>query len=143
MINSVNDTVIINAGTYESIQGLSKEQQWKFYDTFILSGLTDSIIECDDSAVNTMIKLICPTQIAATQRHNEAIKRGREGGLANPHEEQFTIEQMLELKERGYSNRQVADELGCSYSTVQKKIREYNTKKAEETVQDYEEELPF
>ena len=63
--------------------------------------------------------------------------------MANPHEEQFTIEQMLELKERGYSNRQVADELGCSYSTVQKKIREYNTKKAEETVQDYEEELPF
>lgn len=28
MIDYVNDTVIINAGTYESIQGLSKEQQY-------------------------------------------------------------------------------------------------------------------
>lgn len=124
--NYVSDAVVINSSTYDSLQFLDKESRLAFYDAFILSGLMDETIYSGVSAADAFITLLRPTQVATAKRHTSAVENGRKGGKNNPHDEKFTIEEILVLKERGYTNRQIADTLDCSYSTVQKKIKEYN-----------------
>lgn len=124
--NYVSDAVVINSSTYDSVQFFDDKTRLAFYDAFILSGLMDETMYSGVSAADAFITLLRPTQVATAKRHTSAVENGRKGGENNPHDEKFTIEEILVLKGRGYTNRQIADTLKCSYSTVQKKIKEYN-----------------
>ena len=147
----VNDAVVINLSTYEAVQSLSKKSRLAFYDAYILSGLMDETIYSGIPLVDSYVTLLRPTQVATAKRHAAAVKNGRN----NPHDEKFTIEEILAVKGKGYTNRQIAEALGCSYSTVQKKIKEHNDSldgfdihyadtDADETEQDVDKpDLPF
>nr|DAI78623.1 MAG TPA: helix-turn-helix protein [Caudoviricetes sp.] len=151
----VNDAVVINLSTYEAVQSLSKKSRLAFYDAYILSGLMDETIYSGIPLVDSYVTLLRPTQVATAKRHAAAVKNGRKGGENNPHDEKFTIEEILAVKGKGYTNRQIAEALGCSYSTVQKKIKEHNDSldgfdihyadtDADETEQDVDKpDLPF
>ena len=124
--NYVSDAVVINSSTYDSVQFFDDKTRLAFYDAFILSGLMDETIYSGVSAADAFITLLRPTQVATAKRHTSAVENGRKGGENNPHDEKFTIEEILAVKGKGYTNRQIAEALVCSYSTVQKKIKEYN-----------------
>ena len=109
--NYVSDAVVINSSTYDSVQFFDDKTRLAFYDAYILSGLMDETMYSGVSAADAFITLLRPTQVATAKRHTSAVENGRKGGKNNPHDEKFTIEEILVLKERGYTNRQIADTL--------------------------------
>lgn len=76
---------------------------------------------------------------SAKERYNKSKENGRKGGAP----ERFTKEQVKELKNQGLTNQEVANTLGCSTKTVERKnqaireeqkktdITEYNLKDKE------------
>jgi len=61
------------------------------------------------------------TNIARSKiRYEKAKENGKKGGAP----EKYSKEQVAELKEQGYTNKEIATALGCSEKTVQRKLKE-------------------
>ena len=78
---------------------------------------------------------------SAKERYNKSKENGRKGGAP----ERFTIEQVKELKDQGLTNKEVANTLGCSPKTVERKIKAYReaqqqTDKTEHNLKEKEKE---
>ena len=58
---------------------------------------------------------------SAKERYNKSKENGRKGGAP----ERFSVDQVVELKEQGLTNKEVANILGCSPKTVERKIKAY------------------
>ena len=73
----------------------------------------------DNPLIEGFVKAMCVDLIDKAKRNYSACKKnGNRGGRPT----QFPIEEMLELRRAGFSNDEIADKMGCSLQTVNKKL---------------------
>lgn len=116
---ATKDAALIYRSTWEAIQKLPDEQ--KQFEVVRL--LTDFQIYgtepcAEDPFISAIVTMAIPPIISARQRYEVACKNGAKGGRP----ETFTLEDILRLHEQGYTQKQIATELGCDPSTVQRKL---------------------
>ena len=73
----------------------------------------------DDPIVTGTVNSMCAALIEKSKnRHRAAIANGKQGGRPK----QYTDEDVLTLHQKGLSDQEIADNLGCSIRTVQRKL---------------------
>lgn len=73
----------------------------------------------DDPIVTGTVNSMCAALIEKSKnRHRAAIANGKQGGRPK----QYTDEDVLTLRQQGLSDQEIADNLGCSVRTVQRKL---------------------
>lgn len=115
MENFENETVIVNASQYRSIMKLQTvEEQRDAFRLLILQGLEGRRQESGNISIDILLEMAIGAQISAKQRYERSVMNGAKGGRKS------TVDrnQVLDLKDRGYTRKQIADELECSERTV-------------------------
>lgn len=86
---------------------------------------TSGQMTTDNPVIEGFVKAMCVALIDKSKKKYSACKtNGNKGGRRT----QFTMERMLELRETGLSNEEIAVEMGCSVQTVNKKLGDTHTK---------------
>lgn len=76
----------------------------------------------DDPIVTGTVNSMCAALIEKSKnRHRAAIANGKQGGRPK----QYTDEDVLTLHKQGLSDQEIADNLGCSVRTVQRKLAKF------------------
>lgn len=77
----------------------------------------------DDPVITGTVTGMCATLIDnSKKRYNNCMANGKKGGKP----EQFKAEDVWQLHQQGLSDREIAEELGCSVKTVQRKLEQIN-----------------
>ena len=75
----------------------------------------------DDPVITGTVTGMCATLIdKSKKRYNTCVANGKKGGRP----EKYTIEDVVYLHQKGLSEQEIADNLGCSVRTVQRKLEE-------------------
>ena len=76
-------------------------------------------IENDDPTILRRVEAVCADLMqSSTERYNAALRGGSKGGRPTKH----NPEHIKELRSRGMTHQQIADELGCSIRTIQRAL---------------------
>lgn len=76
-------------------------------------------IENTDPTILSRVEAVCSDLMqSSTARYNAAVKGGGQGGR----QREYDPELIKELRTRGMTYQQIADELGCSIRTVQRAL---------------------
>ena len=75
----------------------------------------------DDPVITGTVTGMCAALIdKSKRRYNTCVTNGKKGGRP----EKYTIEDVTYLQQQGLSEQEIADNLGCSVRTVQRKLEE-------------------
>jgi DNA-binding NarL/FixJ family response regulator len=78
-------------------------------------------IENDDPTILSRVEAVCSDLMqSSSDRYNAALKGGSRGGRPITHNPEI----IKELRSRGMTHQQIAEELGCSVRTVQRALTE-------------------
>ncbi len=119
----VNNSFVIYSTYYEAVEELEKtdpEKAFKLLKAIVEYGLYD---EYDDSDI--VIKLLM-IQIGfgidkSNDRYAKAVENGKQGGRPST----IDKDKIICLHNQGLTNKEVAAEMNCSTSTVERAIRKY------------------
>lgn len=116
-MNSVYDGVLIRQSEYRSIVDTLKKREDMGEAALLLieQGLSGERLTSEDPAINMLLSMSFPLQVTARQRYASAKENGKLGGRP----QSVNREHVLALRRSGYTQKQIADEIGCSVSTVQ------------------------
>ena len=84
----------------------------------IYYGVTSQMTTDDPIVVGTVNSMCAALIEKSKNRHRAAIANGKQGGRPKKYSE----ETMLELRSKGLSNQDIANNLGCSMMTVERTI---------------------
>lgn len=84
----------------------------------IYYGVTGEMTSEDPIVVGTVNSMCAALIEKSKNRHRAAIANGKQGGRPKKYSE----ETMLELRDAGLSNQEIADNLGCNVLTVERTI---------------------
>jgi hypothetical protein len=90
---------------------------------------TKGEITTDNPMVKGIVEGMCVTLIDQSKKKYNACKtNGNKGGRP----ERYPIEEMLRLREAGLTDKEIAENMGCSEQTVVKKLSDWYNKEQEE-----------
>ena len=95
---------------------LGKEVAYDFYKAVIDFGLYGVVPDESEEVWLYGLEQAITSISAAKDRYNAAIENGKKGGRPK----EVNEDKVLELKNQGMTNKQVAEELKCSVSTIEK-----------------------
>ena len=76
----------------------------------------------DDPIVTSIVTGMCAALIdKSKRRYNSCVANGKQGGRPT----QYSDEDVLYLHKQGLSDQDIADNLGCSVKTVQRKLAKF------------------
>lgn len=79
----------------------------------------NSEIENDDPTILSRVEAVCSDLMqSSSDRYNAALRGGSRGGRPTRHDPEL----IKELRSRGMTHQQIAEELGCSVRTVQRAL---------------------
>ena len=98
-------------------EDVAKEVAWQ-----IINYGTYKSFDTDDQKIINMVNGMCRDLIASAKKRRAAsIENGKQGGRPK----KYNTAEMVALKNKGLSNQQIADKLGCDVRTVRKAIKEF------------------
>lgn len=97
-------------------EDIAKEILWQT----MLLGTTGELTTDNPMIQGIVIGAIAPNIKKAKDRYAVAVENGKKGGR----KERFSADEIQSLKQQGLTNQQIADKLGCSVSTVEKKAKQ-------------------
>ena len=86
----------------------------------IYYGVTGEMTTDDPIIVGTVNSMCAALIEKSKNRHRAAIANGKQGGRPK----QYTDEDVWNLHQQGLSDQEIADNLGCSVRTVQRKLKQ-------------------
>ena len=95
---------------------LGKEVAFDFYKAVIDFGLYGVLPDEDSNVWLYGFEQTITSISAAKDRYNAAVENGKKGGRPKT----VDADKVLELKQEGMTNKQVAERLGCSVSSIEK-----------------------
>lgn len=112
---------------YESVRAqvehiekcLGKERAYDVLLSIIDYGLYG--IEPPEEYMLYGLDTICCAIDGAKQRYDKSVENGKRGGR----KKEISREKVKELKDKGYTNKDIAEELNCSVSAIEKIIAEF------------------
>ena len=100
---------------YEAISKVSsKELKADIFEAICELGLDNNTIELTDNIGRIIIDLIRPQIVANNCRYEKGLSNGVFGGRPNKYDDK----KIIALLENGLSNKEIAEEIGCSISSV-------------------------
>ena len=91
-----------------------KEVAWQ-----IINYGTTKEFDTDDQKIINIVNGMCRDLIISAKKRREAsVTNGKQGGRPK----QYSIDDMLYLRNQGLSPQEIADNLGCSVKTVQRAL---------------------
>lgn len=123
--NFVEDAALVNKDTFVSIEEDldTDSEKAEAYRLVILSFLTDSTVLSDNKHINTIVRMCRAGQIGTMQRHEKSKEKGTEGGKAV----KIDRDEVLRLRNKGYTQNQIGKSLGCTDRQVRNILSECKT----------------
>ena len=114
------DTIIVRLSEYETLKMMDAETQREAAMALLEQAFTGVQQTSCNVIVQMLLRMSYDNQIATLERYHSAVRSGSAGGRP----ETISAKQVQELTERGLTQEQIAENLKCSVSTVQKKQRQ-------------------
>lgn len=128
MINS--QSFVLYESVYKHIQTLSNRVSdttaLHYINCIMEFGLYGVMPPDDDEVWIYGFEQAITSIYAAKERYNKSKENGKKGGAP----ERFPADRVAELKEQGLTNQEVAEKLGCSTKTVERKNKAIREAKA-------------
>ena len=100
---------------YEAISKVSsKELKADIFEAICELGLNNNVVNLTDNISQIIIDLISPQIVANNCRYEQGLSNGVFGGRPNKYDDK----KIIVLLENGLSNKEIAEEIGCSISSV-------------------------
>ena len=97
---------------------VAKEVAWQ-----IINFGTAKEFDTDDEKIINMVNGMCRDLISSAKKRRQAsIENGKQGGRPK----KYSPEEIRALKDKGLSEQQIADKLGCDVRTVRKTLKTTN-----------------
>lgn len=117
MENYVNDAAVIPYSVFESIEMLPNDTDKALaYRTLISNNLKDEFNLTGNPMIDIILTMARPNQISSAQRHRKSIENGGKGGRP----QEIDRNAVINLRKNGYTQAQIAEEVGCSIRTVKR-----------------------
>lgn len=118
------DNFLFLASWYDILQGYDAagkpEIASEIAKQIIYYGVTGSMTS-EDPIITGTVTGMCATLIdKSKRRYNTCVANGKQGGRP----QQYTDEDVWNLHQQGLSDQEIADKLGCSVRTVQRKLKQ-------------------
>ena len=84
----------------------------------IYYGVTGEMTTDDPVIVGTVMGMCAALIDKSKKRYNTCVANGRQGGRPK----KYSVEDMIDLRDKGLSLQDIADNLGCSVKTVQRAL---------------------
>ena len=99
-----------NAGKPEMASEIAKQ--------IIYYGVTGEMTSDDPVVIGTVTAMCAALIDRSKKRYNTCVANGKKGGRPK----QYSVEDMVYLRNQGLSDQDIADNLGCSVKTVQRAL---------------------
>ena len=120
MTNYVNDAAVIPYSVYEAVEMIpDAEMRALTYKMLILNALNDSAEVTGNPMVDMVLTMARPTQISTAQRYQKAKENGQKGGRPS----KISRDVVFELRQRGYTQTQIASALDCHVNSIRNILR--------------------
>jgi len=133
---TVNNALILTKSTWIAICQLPLAERIEAVTIMADFALYGEIIESDKFYINAITSMFLPNAVAMDRRYKQSVRNGK---LAE-HEKKFQDEEIIKLHQKGMTNKQVADEIKCSESTVKRAIANFRLAKEEDEAEKLKEE---
>lgn len=96
------------------------EERDEAFRLLLLQGMAEEQISSDNLAIDMLLTGTFTSQVSRRQNHTKAITNGQKGGRPG------TVDRtkVIELKSRGLTQQQIANELDCHVNTVRNILRD-------------------
>lgn len=121
------DTVIMYASIWDAIENLkSINKKYQAFKAIMDYGIYEIVPEIDCKEVSLIVNIALPLINASNNRYLKNLDKKLDGHLGG-RPEQFSSYDVMNLQKSGLSNKQIAEKLGCSASTVYNKLQKLKT----------------
>lgn len=119
-MNYVNDAAVIPYSVYEAVEMIpDAEMRALTYKMLILNALNDNAEVTGNPMVDMVLTMARPTQISTAQRYQKARENGQKGGRPS----KISRDVVFELRQRGYTQTQIASALDCHVNSIRNILR--------------------
>ena len=134
MINT--QSFVLYESVYKHIQTLQKrvsaETALKYANAVMEFGLYGVIPNEDDEVWIYGFEQAMTSIYSSKEKYSKAIDNGKKGGAPR----KYNHDLIVELKDQGLTNKQIAEEIGCAEITVSRALREDRERKEDKEEQD-------
>ena len=110
-----NDAALLYISEYAAICKLpTPEMRDEAFRGFFYQAFTEQAVQSEDYAIDIILSTMYPSQISRQQRHQKAVSNGEQGGRPAI----VDRDKIFQLREMGYTQQQIANELCCHVNTV-------------------------
>ena len=97
------------------------ELKWEATQGLLNYGFYGIEPESDNPFVNMIYVQAIPSMRNAKQRYDKAVDNGKKGGRPT----EVSTEEIMQMKQEGMTNKQIAAKLGCSVSNIENRVTTY------------------
>ena len=117
------DSAIIYESVYKTIELIpDTELKWEAIKGILRYGFYGDELSSDNPLVEMVYTSAFPSLRNAVERYERAVENGKKGGRPT----EVSTEKIIQMKNKGMTNKQIADETGCSIKNIEKRITAYN-----------------
>lgn len=119
----MKESMVIYESAYKAIGYLPDEKsQLEALKGLLEYGFYDTIPESDNPLIKMIFVQAIPSMRSAKERYELSVENGRKGGRPAA----VPTEDIVKMKQDGMTNKQIAEQLGCSEKNIEKRISTYN-----------------
>lgn len=119
----MKESMIIYESAYLAICYLpDDEMKWEAIEGLLRYGFYGEQPKSENHFINMIYVQALPSMQSAKERYEKAIENGKKGGRPTT----ISTEKILQMKQEGMTNKQVAENLGCSVKNIENRITSYN-----------------
>lgn len=119
----MKESMVIYESAYKAIGYLPDEKsQLEALKGLLEYGFYDTIPESDNPFIKMIFVQAIPSMRSAKERYELSVENGRKGGRPAA----VPTEDIVKMKQDGMTNKQIAEQLGCSEKNIEKRISTYN-----------------
>ena len=117
------DSAIIYESVYKTIELIpDTELKWEAIKGIFRYGFYGEELNSDNPLVGMVYTSAFPSLRNAVERYERAVENGKKGG--RPAE--VSMEEIIQMKNEGMTNKQIADAMGCTVKNIENRITSYN-----------------
>ena len=122
-MNNYKNSMVIYESAYLAINYLPDDKmKWEAMEGLLKYGFYGEIPESENPFINMIYVQAIPSMQNAKQRYEKAVENGRKGGKPTD----VSTEEIIEMKKNGMTNKQVAEQLGCTIKNIENRVTAYN-----------------
>lgn len=115
-------SMVFYESAYAAINYLpTVELKWEATQGLLNYGFYGIEPESDNPFVNMIYVQAIPSMRNAKERYDKAVNNGKKGGRPT----EVCTEEIMQMKQEGMTNKQIAAKLGCSVSNVENRVTTY------------------